>query len=228
MPSPSVPTPHHHSLHFAHTATALWNSESLLHVLHPPVSPVFIPIPTLPTTSTMRHLSKRASNREFRITSSYLLSRTRLPPGRHLHQPPPQIAVVPETRGGRRDRGRFPQKQWPRVTLRRSSRKNVGWEWVRTEVYFCARHVLLTLYALSYPSKPSTTACIRRKPTRLSCLFIMSSPYLPVCVLPGHFAVKKIAVGESHSYLLKILREVCLFYRSPCMTITNLFLRFAS
>src|ERR1700722_18005458 len=25
---------------------------------------------------------------------------------------------------------------------------------------------------------------------------------------PGHFAVKKIAVGESHSYLLKILREV--------------------
>lgn len=24
----------------------------------------------------------------------------------------------------------------------------------------------------------------------------------------GHFAVKKIAVGESHSYLLKILREV--------------------
>lgn len=25
----------------------------------------------------------------------------------------------------------------------------------------------------------------------------------------GHFAVKKIAVGDSHSYLLKILREVC-------------------
>lgn len=24
----------------------------------------------------------------------------------------------------------------------------------------------------------------------------------------GHFAVKKIAVGQSHSYLLKILREV--------------------
>lgn len=24
----------------------------------------------------------------------------------------------------------------------------------------------------------------------------------------GHFAVKKIAVGESHTYLLKILREV--------------------
>ncbi len=25
----------------------------------------------------------------------------------------------------------------------------------------------------------------------------------------GHFAVKKIAVGDSQSYLLKILREVC-------------------
>ena len=29
----------------------------------------------------------------------------------------------------------------------------------------------------------------------------------------GHFAVKKIAVGESHSYLLKILREVCILPR---------------
>jgi len=29
----------------------------------------------------------------------------------------------------------------------------------------------------------------------------------PICQ-PGYFAVKKIAVGESHSYLLKILREV--------------------
>ena len=29
----------------------------------------------------------------------------------------------------------------------------------------------------------------------------------------GHFAVKKIAVGESHSYLLKILREVRLLER---------------
>ena len=30
---------------------------------------------------------------------------------------------------------------------------------------------------------------------------------LPTCL--GHFAVKKIAVGESHAYLLQILREVC-------------------
>jgi serine/threonine protein kinase len=29
----------------------------------------------------------------------------------------------------------------------------------------------------------------------------------------GHFAVKKIAVGESHSYLLKILKEVRLLER---------------
>jgi serine/threonine protein kinase len=25
---------------------------------------------------------------------------------------------------------------------------------------------------------------------------------------PGHFAVKKIAIGDSHSYLIQILREV--------------------
>lgn len=29
----------------------------------------------------------------------------------------------------------------------------------------------------------------------------------------GHFAVKKIAVGESHAYLLKILKEVRLLER---------------
>ena len=82
-------------------------------------------------------------------------------------------------------------------------------------------------HALSYPFKSSTTACIRREPTRLSCHFLCLRILLTT-VLPGHFAVKKIAVGESHSYLLKILREVRLFYRSPCMTITNLFLRSAS
>lgn len=33
--------------------------------------------------------------------------------------------------------------------------------------------------------------------------------YTRLISLTGHFAVKKIAVGDSHSYLLKILREVC-------------------
>jgi hypothetical protein len=36
--------------------------------------------------------------------------------------------------------------------------------------------------------------------------FVVLIKLLPF--LLGHFAVKKIAVGESHSYLLNILREV--------------------
>jgi hypothetical protein len=31
---------------------------------------------------------------------------------------------------------------------------------------------------------------------------------------PGHFAVKKIAVGDSHQYLMEILREAC---HHPCL-----------
>lgn len=37
--------------------------------------------------------------------------------------------------------------------------------------------------------------------------------YCCLCSCLGHFAVKRIAVGESHSYLLNILREVRLLER---------------
>ena len=59
----------------------------------------------------------------------------------------------------------------------------------------------------------------RRKPTWYSHLF---SACLEICEPrhTGHFAVKKIAVGESHSYLYRTLREVSVFnvfvYASFC------------
>lgn len=37
----------------------------------------------------------------------------------------------------------------------------------------------------------------------------------------GHFAVKKIAVGQSHSYLLTILREVRAFRCVLCQSLTS-------
>ena len=87
---------------------------------------------------------------------------------------------------------RFQQTKWRRGTLKHFSKKNSNSEWVQMGRYFFAR-------------------CVS------SCPIILVLTYDVQHVLDGnplgHFAVKKIAVGESHSYLLKILREVRLLER---------------
>jgi serine/threonine protein kinase len=87
---------------------------------------------------------------------------------------------------------RFRWTKWRRDISKHFSEKNSNLEWVQMERYFSVRWV----------SSP---------------LIILSLIYAEQHVLDGnplgHFAVKKIAVGQSHSYLLKILREVRLLER---------------
>lgn len=67
-------------------------------------------------------------------------------------------------------------------------------------VFLCQVSGVLT--TLLYLTR-SLLACIGWKPFRFACLVFFSI----VSQSAGHFAVKKIAVGESHKYLLNILRE---------------------
>ena len=46
--------------------------------------------------------------------------------------------------------------------------------------------------------------------------------YSQLISFAGHFAVKKIAVGDSQSYLLKILREVCDVPKSDSISLMNM------
>ena len=99
------------------------------------------------------------------------------------------------------------QKQWLRVISAHSSRRNAGWVWAQTEVSSCARCVLRNRRTLSPLTNciPSTswTETVLVRCTDVSVISVGINLYFP-----GRFAVKKIAVGESHTYLVDILREV--------------------
>lgn len=94
---------------------------------------------------------------------------------------------------------------WHRVTSKPFSKKNVGWVWAPTEASSCARYAqsgyICRTFCEIFP-----LACVGRKPPWL--VACASRFFVSNDVLLGHFAVKKIAVGESHSYLWNILREV--------------------
>jgi serine/threonine protein kinase len=87
---------------------------------------------------------------------------------------------------------RFQRTKWRRGISKLFSKKNSNLEWVRMVRYFSVK-------------------CVSSRPIILILTYGLQH------VLDGnplgHFAVKKIAVGESHSYLLKILREVRLLER---------------
>ncbi|KAJ7848573.1 other/IKS protein kinase [Mycena olivaceomarginata] len=88
-------------------------------------------------------------------------------------------STPPTPTESRSRRNTFPAEAMAEGYFKAFFQEDVGWEWVPTGVFICARLVFFR-----------------------NSLDIIS-----------HFAVKKIAVGESHSYLINILKEVRLLER---------------
>lgn len=121
--------------------------------------------------------------REWATTFKFWLSRTTL----HQDQSVCLASQTMRTRSAtRQSRLHFLPRTWRKGISTGSSKRNTSWAWVQTGRCICARCV----YAP------------RRFPSLTWLQHVLDGNPL------GHFAVKKIAVGESHSYLLKILREV--------------------
>lgn len=82
---------------------------------------------------------------------------------------------------------------WLKATLRLSSERSGGWAWVQTEQSYCASMYLTAMRLVR-------SNCLDYKIVVLTWCFC--------CRSIGLYAVKKIAVGQSHDYLLGTLREV--------------------
>lgn len=134
-------------------------------------------------------------------TSSCWRSRMKLSLGRRHHPSSSPCLLRPRAQPSLR-------KRWHRDTSTPSSRRNAGLVLVRTGVSFCVRCVSsnralwLPLTQIAFP------ACPGRKSPWCAAQRLLGAPVGMNLYFSGRFAVKKIAVGESHTYLVDILREV--------------------
>ncbi len=98
---------------------------------------------------------------------------------------------------------------WRRVTSRRSSRRSADLAWVPTGVSSCARCVLLQCCVCGGPQLQRPHSMSSMETLLVGCRSSDAAIIpIPYC-WTGYFAVKKVAVGQSHSYLLNTIREVC-------------------
>lgn len=93
--------------------------------------------------------------------------------------------------------------RWPKDISRPSSRRREGWEWAQTGVFIYAEYVF-GFKDLCRQSNSDHSMSL----TVTTLVSSSNSNHAIYNLLPGRFAVKKIAVGHSHEYLFRILKEV--------------------